>query len=65
MKTNLLVFLGLFLVSPLYSQNTREIITIRWLTKTLIRMGEEATAKRLSEDYYKKDRKSTRLNSSH
>ena len=53
MKTNLLVFLGLLLVSPLYSQNTREIITIRWLTKTLIRMGEPDIAKRLSEDYYK------------
>lgn len=53
MKTNLLVLLGLFFLSPLYSQNTREITTIRWLTKTLIRMGEPGIAKRLSEDYYK------------
>lgn len=53
MKTNLLVLLGLFLISPVYSQNTREITTIRWLTKTLIRMGEPGIAKRLSEDYYK------------
>lgn len=53
MKTNLLVLLGLFFITPLYSQNTREIITIRWLTKTLIRMGEPEIAKRLSEDYYK------------
>ncbi len=52
MKTNLLVLFGLFLVSPVYSQNTREIITIRWLNKTLIRMGEPGLAKRLTEDYY-------------
>jgi hypothetical protein len=53
MKTNLLVLLGLFLTAPLFAQNTREIITIRYLTKTLIRMGEPGLAKRLSEDYYK------------
>lgn len=52
MKTNLLVLLGLFFVSPLYAQNTREIVTIRYLSKTLIRMGEPGLAKRLTEDYY-------------
>ncbi len=53
MKTNLLVLLGLLLATPLFAQNTREIITIRYLTKALIRMGEPGIAKRLSEDYYK------------
>lgn len=33
-------------------QDSREIITIRWLSKTLIRMGETKIAKRLVEDYY-------------
>ncbi|HOZ70522.1 MAG TPA: hypothetical protein PK328_14195, partial [Chitinophagaceae bacterium] len=53
MKTKLLVLLGLVLATPLFAQNTREIITIRYLTKALIRMGEPGIAKRLSEDYYK------------
>lgn len=52
MKTNLLVLLGLFMTAPLLAQNNREIVTIRYLTKTLIRMGEPGLAKRLSEDYY-------------
>ncbi len=53
MKTKLLVLLGLVLATPLFAQNTREIITIRYLTRALIRMGEPGIAKRLSEDYYK------------
>lgn len=60
MKTALLVFLSVITGTSVFAntpvtplpQNTREIITIRWLSKTLIRMGEAATAKRLVEDYY-------------
>jgi len=53
MKKNLLVLLGLLLATALYAQNTREIITIRYLSKTLIRMGEPGLAKRLVDDFYK------------
>lgn len=60
MKTAILVFFSVltgtsvFANTPVHSlpQNTREIITIRWLSKTLIRLGEPETAKRLTEDYY-------------
>lgn len=39
-----------------YQQESREQITIRWLVKTLNRMGETKTAKRLMDDYYEKKR---------
>jgi hypothetical protein len=58
MRYFFLAVAGLFMSTALQGndstryQNTREIITIRWLSKTLVRMGESGIAKRLTDDYY-------------
>jgi len=55
MKKMVWLVVGCMLViATVQAQESREAITIRWLAKTLKRMGEDATAKRLMDDYFVK-----------